>query len=62
MKHATVRIGEYTVPLIGVPKDATRDECSGCKRMFYIGDLIVDGDFKLLCKTCYETQRLPSKS
>ncbi len=61
MKHATVRIGEYTVPLIGVPKNASRDECSKCKRMFYIGDLIADANFKLLCKTCHDTTRLPDE-
>jgi len=30
-KHAMVKVGEYEVPLIGIPKDATLEQCQGCK-------------------------------
>ncbi len=61
MKHATVRIGEYTVPLIGVPKDATREKCCKCGKKFYIGDMTVDAKFNPVCKKCNDPKRLPNE-
>ena len=29
--HATVRIGGYTIPLIGIDRFATQGHCDGCK-------------------------------
>ena len=33
-EHCLVKVGEYTVPLIGIPKDAGLEECDCC------GDLV----------------------
>lgn len=52
MNHATVRIGEYTVPLIGIPKSATRQKCHHCKKSFHIADMEVDEQFRPTCKKC----------
>jgi len=52
-KHPTVKIGEYTIPLIGLPRDATLQECESCHRQFYIGDIIFTGK-KFLCVRCQQ--------
>jgi hypothetical protein len=54
--HATVRIGEYTVPLIGVPPDASKDKCQVCGLEFYIGDMVLDGAGRTLCQKCHNSQ------
>ena len=30
MEHATVRVGEHVIPLIGVPMGATAETCVRC--------------------------------
>lgn len=34
MKHAIVPVGEYLVPLVGVPKDAALEQCDCCGDIF----------------------------
>ncbi len=54
-KHATVRLGEYTVPLIGIPPSATQAECERCHAIFHLADVKLhteSGEF--LCDKCME--------
>lgn len=53
MKHATVRIGEYTLPLIGIPEDSTLELCDWCHKLVYLGDISFDGD-NFYCPYCKE--------
>ena len=32
MKYATVKLGEYTVPLLGIPETASQEVCRLCKK------------------------------
>jgi len=53
MNHATVKIGDYTIPLIGIPPEATEDKCETCGKLFHLSELaFVDG--KMICKDCNE--------
>lgn len=54
-KHATVRIGEYVIPLIGIHEDATQSECESCGRMTHISDLKLVGD-RFVCERCGEEE------
>jgi len=51
-EHATVKIGEYTIPLIGIPKDATEDVCQECGCKFHISQGVVDMAGRTLCDNC----------
>lgn len=51
MKHATVKIGDYTIPLIGVDKSSTEDKCDLCGDIFHISSLIFTGQ-QFLCERC----------
>lgn len=50
-KHAEVRIGEYTVPLIGVPEGAVLEVCDLCGDYTYLGDVTFTG-VQFLCSKC----------
>lgn len=54
MKHATVHIGEYTIPLIGVPVDATQQECSTCHKKVHLSRIILDQNGQPHCDKCHE--------
>jgi hypothetical protein len=49
--HATVKIGEYTIPLIGIPESATQMECEKCKQIFHITDVALNGS-EFVCEKC----------
>jgi hypothetical protein len=53
MNHATVKIGDYTIPLIGIPLSATEMECDLCHDIFHINDvhLMFEGK-QFLCQKC----------
>jgi hypothetical protein len=51
MKHCLVPIGEYVIPLIGIPQDAGLDKCDKCKKTFNIWKLKFDGK-QFLCNKC----------
>lgn len=53
MKHATVKIGNYTVPLIGIPKSATDETCELCGDVMHMSESTFQ-DGKMLCKTCVD--------
>ena len=52
VEHATVRVGEYVVPLIGVPKEATQEKCSHCGSMCHLADMALDAKGQPCCQTC----------
>lgn len=55
MKHATIRIAGYEVPLIGLSVSETESACDGCGKDFHIQSLTWmerTGKTVLLCETC----------
>ena len=52
--HATVQRDGYTVPLIGVPPEATTDHCDLCGDVFGLSQLELCGK-QLLCERCRRT-------
>ena len=52
--HATVKIGEFTVPLIGIKEDATQQECVKCKRSFHLSDITLNDQGEPHCKECIQ--------
>jgi hypothetical protein len=58
MKHAIVQRDGFTVPLIGIPPEATLYECDLCHNTHLVGDLELNpGGNQFLCEKCrkYET-------
>lgn len=51
MTHATVRLGDYSVPLIGIDQSATEEKCDGCKRLFHLSEIKLDQD-RFMCWSC----------
>jgi hypothetical protein len=51
--HAIAKIGDYEIPLIGIPYEACQMECDGCGEKFYLTDVTVawDGQ-RCLCWIC----------
>lgn len=52
MKHATVKIGDYTVPLIGIAQDATQQDCAKCKKLFHLSEIKLSERGEPLCLKC----------
>lgn len=50
-KHATVPLGEYNVPLIGIPPSAVLEECDLCHDEFKLMEITLTGT-QLLCPKC----------
>jgi len=57
-KWATVQLGEFTVPLIGVAPDATEERCDGCRCIEHLKDICLVGT-KFLCARCRTTHHEP---
>jgi hypothetical protein len=51
MKHATVPIGEYSIPLIRIPENAVLEECDLCHAWVGIWNIIFNG-VQFLCRRC----------
>jgi hypothetical protein len=49
--HAIVPLGEYNVPLIGIPKTAVLEECDLCHEEFRLSDVELIG-YQILCRKC----------
>jgi hypothetical protein len=62
VKHATVRLGEYTVPLIGVPEDATLETCDTCKKKFNLRVIVLDEHGVPKCPKCLKLSPATAKS
>lgn len=50
--HAEVRVGDYTIPLIGIPREATLEECACCHDVFPILEVELDERGRPLCRRC----------
>ena len=60
MKHATVKIAGYTIPLIGIAPEATEDKCERCGKLSHLSELaFVDG--QMICKDCNLTESAAQK-
>jgi len=55
-EHATVKVGDYTIPLIGVPKDASQQRCEGCKENFHLSEITLDTNGNPMCPGCLKKQ------
>jgi transposase len=51
-KYATVPVGEYNIPLIGVPPSATTETCSRCGMQAHIKRITLDEQGKPVCNEC----------
>lgn len=51
-EHATVKRGEYTVPLIGIPATATEGECECCHELVHLSKLHMSESGQMLCEKC----------
>ena len=51
MKHATVRIDNMEIPLIGIPKDEVYEQCDRCKASKHLQDIVLT-DSGFLCNVC----------
>jgi formylmethanofuran dehydrogenase subunit E len=52
-KHATVRVGGFEIPLIGLPKSSTLEECDLCHDEFHLTEIEYNGK-QFLCERCRE--------
>jgi predicted SprT family Zn-dependent metalloprotease len=53
MNHATVKIGDYTIPLVGVPVSATEMECELCHNVVHITKVHLNEEGnQFLCLRC----------
>ena len=51
MNHATIKLGDYTIPLIGVDRTAAQEKCDRCGNTFSIQEVeIIVG--QVLCSDC----------
>ena len=51
--HATVKLGEYTIPLIGIDRSATEMECELCHDIFHISQVqLSESGKQFLCPKC----------
>lgn len=54
MSHAKVSVGGYEVPLIGIPEDATTQECDRCHDRFPLQELrMTSSGGAFYCVGCY---------
>lgn len=58
MNHATVKLGDYTCPLIGIPVSATEEKCDGCGGIRHIRLVRLQPDGKFQCYICEATASL----
>ncbi len=53
MNHASVKFSNGTfIPLIGVPEDATEQQCATCKRRYHLSYIYLDEAGEAHCKYC----------
>jgi len=51
--HAIVHVGNYSIPLIGLPVDATLERCDECGKLFNVRQITLE-DGKFICEKCRE--------
>lgn len=52
LKHATVEVSGYKIPLIGIPKSATQFQCQKCGSKFDRPDKVILTVQRFLCEKC----------
>lgn len=50
-RHATVYVGRYNIPLIGVPPSATMERCDVCGEKIHLSKATFRDD-KIMCRRC----------
>lgn len=51
--YAKVTIGDYTIPLIGIPQDASEMECECCHKILRLTQVeLNEAGNQFLCKKC----------
>lgn len=53
MDHATVKIDNWDIPLIGIPQYGVREKCDKCKKECHIQDITLT-ETMFLCKVCQD--------
>lgn len=61
MKHATVNLGGMEIPLIGIPPEATLDECDLCHEWWPLHALEISETGQILCRKCRDNETKGSK-
>lgn len=56
MDHAKVKVGEYIIPLIGIPPEAGLEECDSCGKVFPLWEIRFNGR-EYLCENCMKIQK-----
>ena len=54
--HAIVHVGNYSIPLIGIPVDATLERCDECGKFFNVRQITLE-DGKFICEKCRQAKR-----
>lgn len=49
-KHATVKIGEYIIPLIGIDPAATEETCDNCGLTAHITQFVISRGSGIVCR------------
>jgi hypothetical protein len=57
VKHAIIKLGDYTIPLIGVDQNATLEQCDLCHDIFSIQAVCLTGT-QILCAKCQRVTRV----
>lgn len=52
MKHATVKHGEFEIPLIGIDAEAVQEKCDNCNKSVHLQEIMIDEFSHFLCKEC----------
>lgn len=58
MKHATVKLGDYTVPLIGIDENATKEQCDECKKVKHLSTIRITDQGRFQCLICQAKESL----
>ncbi len=50
--HINIKIGDYKIPLIGVPRKMGLIQCQRCKKEFELQEIRITYDSKCFCFKC----------
>lgn len=51
-EHATVKLSEFEVPLIGIPKESTQETCFACGVIMHLNEAVITKGGKVVCPRC----------
>jgi len=52
MNHATVKLGDYLIALIGIPEDAALEQCDLCHDLFPLWEITISLHGLFFCEHC----------